>query len=267
VAHEDRIELVIEGLSEDEGRVRVTAFMAQLQKFSATLQKIDKETNEGQTANIFEIVALSYSSPIRVTLEPRPVYSARVTSHLIVERLKHVAAALTTGSSLSGFDAELLEDIRGLAAPVGKSVKASTIVFNDTILDLTPRIAQHVEEALAVVDECEGFLEGHLDQINIHQGANTFHVYPEIGPKKVTCNFPNHLYDDAVSAVGRRVEVFGVLKYRLAAPFPHQIAVTGIDVIPVDRDLPDWEDIRGRAPDATGDVSSEAFIRELRNAW
>ena len=32
-------------------------------------------------------------------------------------------------------------------------------------------------------------------------------------------------------------------------------------------DSPDWEDLRGRAPDATGDLSSEAFIRKLRDAW
>lgn len=32
-------------------------------------------------------------------------------------------------------------------------------------------------------------------------------------------------------------------------------------------DSPDWEDLRGRAPDATGDLSSEAFIRKLRDSW
>lgn len=28
-----------------------------------------------------------------------------------------------------------------------------------------------------------------------------------------------------------------------------------------------WEDLRGAAPDATGELSSEAFVRELRNDW
>lgn len=32
-------------------------------------------------------------------------------------------------------------------------------------------------------------------------------------------------------------------------------------------DAPDWDDLRGRAPDATGDLSSEAFVRELRSGW
>lgn len=247
--------------------MRLNTFMTQLQKFSGALHKIDRETNDGKTGSVFEIDALSYASPVRVALKARPIQPQRDTGNRIVDRLAVVATALVTGESLTGIDAELLEDIRGIAAPVGKSVKTATLIFNGTVVDLTPRLAQRVEEALAVEDECAGFLEGHLDQINIHHGANTFHIYPEIGPKKVTCHFPANLYDDAVAAVGRRVEVFGTWKYRVAAPFPHQIAVTGIDVIPVDRDLPDWDDLRGRAPDATGELSSEAFIRELRDAW
>ena len=30
---------------------------------------------------------------------------------------------------------------------------------------------------------------------------------------------------------------------------------------------PGWEDLRGRAPGATGDLSSEAFVRRLRDEW
>jgi hypothetical protein len=32
-------------------------------------------------------------------------------------------------------------------------------------------------------------------------------------------------------------------------------------------ELPDWEDLRGRAPDATAGMSSEAFVRKLRDDW
>jgi hypothetical protein len=106
-----------------------------------------------------------------------------------------------------------------------------------------------------------------LEQINIHLGANTFHIYPQIGPRKVTCHFPVGLYDDAVAAVGKRVGVSGTLRYRSGANFPHQIAVSGIDVFPPEYELPDWDDIRGRAPNATGHLSSEDFVAELRDAW
>lgn len=40
-----------------------------------------------------------------------------------------------------------------------------------------------------------------------------------------------------------------------------------IEVLPPDSELPDWEDLRGCAPDATGALSSEAFVRKLREEW
>jgi hypothetical protein len=166
-----------------------------------------------------------------------------------------------------GFDADLLDDIRMLAHNVGRSVKNTTVLLNGTTLELTPAIEERCKIALAVAEECDGGIEGMLEQINIHLGANTFHIYPDIGPRKVTCHFPSRLFEDAIASVGRRVEVSGTLKYRSGAPYAHQIAVSQIEPFPPDYEVPDWEDLRGRAPNATGDLLSEAFVRELRDAW
>jgi hypothetical protein len=264
---EDRITLIVEGLPEDGGRVRLGAFMSQLQNLSATITKLDREVNDGKRATYYRIAELSYASPVRVVLEPKPLPLHPYAGRAIVESLGRVAQALENGSDLSGLDADLLEDIRGLAKPVGKSVANVTLLFNDHRFDLTPRVVTKVDEALAVDEECEGAIEGMLEQINLHHGANVFYIYPEVGPRKVTCHFPSKLYDEAVSAVGRHVEVFGTLHYRLGATFPHQVAVTAVEAFPPESELPDWEDLRGRAPDATGGLRSEAFVRELRDGW
>ena len=263
----DRIELIIEGLPENDGRILLKTLMSQLQNLSAVLSKLDKESNDGKAASIFNIVALSYNSPIRVVLEAKALPSQRFTGHIVTERLKDLARAIKSGDNLLNFDADLLEDLHALAKPVGKTLKHTTLLFNGIDLDFTPAIARQFEFALAVDDECEGCIEGMLEQINIHLRANTFQTYPEVGPKKVTCHFTPQMYDDAVSAVGRRVGVYGTLKYRSGAPFAHQISVSNIEVFPFEHDLPDWDDLLGRAPNATGGLSSEAFVRELRDAW
>jgi len=267
MAIDDRVTLIIEGLPEDEGQVRLAAFMAQIQSLSARLTRLDRERNNGRTASYFRIAEISYSSPIRVVIEPQPLPKHSYAGHLIIESLTRVAQAIETGEHLTEVDADVLDDIRTLTRPVGRTVKNATLIFNDYRLDLTERVGLTIDQALAINEEADGFMEGMLDQINVHLGANTFHIYPEIGPKKVTCHFPSRLYDDAVSSVGRRVEIGGTLRYRAGANFPHQIAVEQIDTVPVERDLPDWEDLRGRAPNATGTLTSEAFIRELRDAW
>lgn len=267
MADDDRITLIIEGLPEDDGQVRLGVFMSQLQNLSATITKIDREANDGKAATYFRIAELSYKSPVRVVLEPQALPNHAYAGHAIIESLIRVTTALENGSDLSGLDADLLEDIRNLGRPVGKSVKNTTLLFNDHRFDLTPKVAVKVEEALAVDDECEGAIEGMLEQINLHLGANVFHIYPEIGPRKVTCKFPSKLLDDAVFAVGKRVEIFGTLHYRNGASFPHEISVSQIEALPPESELPDWDDLRGRAPDATGKLSSEAFVRELRDGW
>jgi hypothetical protein len=267
MAENDRITLIIEGLPEDEGRVRLGVFMSQLQNLSATITKLDREVSNGKPATVLRIAELSYRSPIRVVLEPQPLPSRPDVVPAIFASLERVTAALTNGSDLTGLDADLLEDIRGLTRPVGKQVKSAALVFKGQTFELTMAVASKVDRALAVDDECEGSIEGMLEQINLHHDANVFHIYPQIGPRKVTCRFPARLYDDAVAAVGRRVEIFGMLHYRLGASFAHQIAVSQIEVFPPESELPDWDDLRGRAPDATGALSSEAFVRELRDGW
>lgn len=267
MADDDRITLIIEGLPEDKGQVRLGAFMNQLQNLNATITKLDREANQGKQATVYKIAELSYASPVRVVLEPFALPKHPYVGHAIIQSLGRVAEALEDDSDLSGLDADLLEDIRGLAKPVGKSVANVTLLFNDHRFDLTPKVAARVDTALAVEEECTGSIEGMLEQINLHDGANVFHIYPEIGPRKVTCHFPAKMLDDAVSAVGRKVEVYGMLLYRSGATFPHLVQVTEIEAFPPDSELPDWDDVRGMAPDATGDLSSEAFIRRLRDGW
>jgi hypothetical protein len=267
MALDDRITLIIEGLPEDDGQVRLAAFMSQLQNLNAAMSRLDRDVNNGRAASYFRIAELSYKSPARIVIEPQPLPKAPYVGSLLVESLGRVVEALQNGHDLTQVDADILENFRGLVRPVGKTVKNATLVFNDHRLDLTERVGAKIDEALAIDEECDGALEGMLDQINVHLGANTFHIYPEVGARKVTCHFPSKLFDDAVSAVGKRVEISGTLHYRAGASFPHQISVTGIESFPPEHELPDWEDLRGRAPNATGGLSSEAFVRELRNEW
>lgn len=267
MAKKHEIELIIEGLPEDDGQVRLGVFMSQLQHLAATVAKLDRDLHEGKSATAFRVTKLSYASPYRIVIEPAALPKNRYAGAAIIQSLGRITEALETESDLSGLDSDLLEDIRSLAKPIGKTVKSTTLIFNDHAFNLTPKIVSHVDEALAVDEECEGAITGMLDQINVHQGANVFHIYPEVGPKKVTCKFPARLFDDAVSAVGRRIEVFGTLNYRANVNFPHQITVTSIEAFPSESDLPDWDDLRGRAPNCTGELSSEAFVRELRDGW
>jgi len=262
----NRITLILEGVPETEGRIRLNTFLAELQRLSAALGRMSRDTtDDSKVSTVYNVEELSYNSPMRIVVAPAP--GNEHIAALVLERFESVADAVTVGKNLDSYDAELLEDLRALAKPVGKQLKYASLLINDVLYEMDDAVTKRVDTALEVDEECIGFIEGRLEKINIHEGANTFHIYPDVGPRKVSCHFPGALLDDAIYAVGRRVEVAGTMKYRQGASFPHAIAVTGIDSFPPDDELPTWEDLRGRAPDATGDLSSEDFVRELRNAW
>jgi len=104
-----------------------------------------------------------------------------------------------------------------------------------------------------------------LEAINVHDGANVFRIFPDVGPSRVTCHFPSLLERDAVQAIRRFVEVTGILRYKAAADYPHEIEVRALEVLPLEEDLPSLEDLRGSAPDCTGHLLSEEFVRGLRD--
>ena len=267
VTKSDRIELVIEGLPEHEGKILLKTFMSELQNLAITLARIDRDNNEGKAASLFEVAELSFRSPYRVGLEAVANKTNPMAAQLVLQRLDSIARALKTGDGLNDMDTDLLENLQAMAKPVGHAIKSAAILFNGSELEFNAGVNGRLEAALAIEDECLGAVAGMLEQINVHHDANIFHIYPEVGPNKITCHFPPQLYDEAVSAVGRRVDVFGTLKYRSGASFAHKIAVTSIEAFENLDTLPDWDDLRGRAPDATGKLSSEAFVRELRDAW
>ena len=103
-----------------------------------------------------------------------------------------------------------------------------------------------------------------MEALNVHGNLKKFTIYPVAGAKKVDAYFPDRLFDIAISSVKKYLNLSGQLKYKRMAKFPHSIKVEAIEVFPDEEDLPSIMDIHGIAPNATGELSSEEFVRRLR---
>ena len=123
-----------------------------------------------------------------------------------------------------------------------------------------------MSHALAPEEFSKGFIRGMLEYINIHQGKNVFRIYPDIGPVKISCHFSDKLMDAAITAVGKFVEVKGELKYKAVSQDPHEISVEEIEVMPEENALPSLYDLRGLVPNITGELTTEQFVRKIRDA-
>ena len=134
---------------------------------------------------MFQIAELSYKSLLRVALEPKQLSAQPYTGGAVVAHLKHLADTLTGDESLIGFDASVAREHPSARKARWQRRRKYYIDFQyPSVLDLTPRIATRLDAALAVADECEEYIEKMLEQINVHRGANTFHIYPDVGCEK-----------------------------------------------------------------------------------
>jgi hypothetical protein len=264
MAH-NRITLELVGLPTIDGRIRLSDLLGALQQFRTALGQADIVASGARTADL-RVVALSYSSPAQITVETVPYDRTNDRTEAITETFfaasRHEIRAPESENSRL-----LVNAFESLAGMVGKGVAAARLKNGTHRVELNQEFKLEAQKAISPQRTVHGSVRGRLEAINFHGGANTFWIYPFVGPKKVVCRFAEELSDKALASVKQRAIVKGSLHYKEGARFPHAIDVTDLDLLPPDSVLPTLSQLRGIAPDATGDLSSEDFIRQLRDGW
>jgi hypothetical protein len=271
------VELV--GPSKESGEVRFVDFLSVLQSFQSAIVQADLAVSNRHSVYP-RLIDLRHQSPATVTVElhqmprPRGSSTAPLIARLLEDRRVRILDQIFKAvENLNDINAEtfgrgLLEAIRDMASPVAKQRIAHARVYsNGRSVDLTPTVHARLQELLLPEQSAEGTADGTLEAINLHSTPKAFNIYPLVGPSKLVCHFPTELEDEAIAAIRKRVLVTGLLKYHEGATYPHAIEVQSLSVFPPNDALPTFSELRGIAPDATGDMLSEDFIRQIRNAW
>lgn len=261
----DSITLKMEGLVENEKHVLLPVFVDKLDSLKKILNQIDTKLF-GKKKNDFRVVDLSHSSPARVVVQAVSDEEG-IDSSATVNTTVDYINQITNGDIPDNVDYSLLTHFKELGRGIGTGFNDLSLKSDNTIAYIGKKFLAEVELALSEEDFCEGSVDGFLEAINLHDGKNTFNIYPIVGASKVQCHFPPELHDDAINGVDKKVLVSGLLKYRRGESFPSSVEVRTIDVYPPEEELPTFESLYGFAPKATGSLSSEDFIRKLRDEW
>lgn len=265
----DTVEFTIEGLSRDEGDITLGSFQYQLRNFSEALNQTDRiVSGEPKPTVRFRIVGLSHTSPATVKVAAIPKRPDVDHSGEILDRFVGALDQIArTGTAPEWVDRELLEYLRNLNKPVGRSVRAARLARNGLVVALNRELEAKIDVILAPEETFDGSIKGRLEAINLHLGTNAFRIYPIIGPPRVTCHFPESLREEAVGAVDRNVIAYGELKYRANAPFPSELDVREIELLPPDGELPMLTELRGAVRGTTGGLSTLEFIQQVQDEW
>jgi len=257
----------MDGPEISEGDIELKVFLSELELLRKAIAVVDLDIYSGNGSTRLRIAKLSKQSPTSVTIEAEPSQQKHDMTQIVFGSLVKSFDSVSQGSIPEDTNYELLDILLKLARPVGDKISDAVVTIGAKSFELTRSFARTIEEALERSESCVGSIEGALEAINLHGHTNRFTIYPNVGPDKVVCEFPETLHNAAVSGVDRTVVVSGILHYRPRGPFPYRVTVQDIVINPDDTDLPSFEDVRGLAAGIDPDIPSEDKIRKVRDAW
>jgi hypothetical protein len=157
-----------------------------------------------------------------------------------------------------------LQAFRELSHP-GGTIARTRVSTSKAKVELDSKFESQL--ALLINEERKSFgsLQGELLRIKLH-GRKTFSIYPLVGPTSIYCEFDPALKDLAKQALEKHVRIRGYKYYRPEAAFPHKVRVMDMEIIDDSREN-HLRTLKGVAPNATGDQSSEEFVKRLREEW
>ena len=261
-----RITVTIEGSSEDSGHVRLTEFIKQLEAVRTSLKQTERLVSDSDTPSLYyRIVELTYSSPVRIVIEPASSDpNSNGLGDRTVKRFVTNLRQVSNGRRPAQVDLSALQSYQNLTSMLKQHVGKVEIRNGDKPVIIDNKFAKRIAKIIGPDEIAKGSVSGMLEWLNLHN-ANRFHIYPTVGPQKVDCDFPANLRPKVIEAVDKYVQVFGGLRYKHLEKFPYAVNVEHIEVLPDEKDLPTLYDLRGIAPDATGDLSAADFVRALRD--
>lgn len=260
--------ITIEPLDDKSGDVDLDVCIQQLSSLEKAIRKTAKKISNKNPVKL-KLTQASKNSPFNATIEMNcsDYGKEEILYQNFSQDLKRISAGKIAESHSLEFD--ILEDYKKMAKfAIRKADRYKiTIVSNDEEVCLDANFVKNIDQFFSQSDECVTSYEGELEQINLHNEANYFYIYPYSSPDKIKCHFPADLYNEAIDGIGRKVCVTGRAIYNKNQNFPYLIEVKNIDLYTPESELPDWKDLLGIAPEATGGLLSEEFIRNLRNEW
>ncbi|MCD4707368.1 MAG: hypothetical protein K8S62_06495 [Candidatus Sabulitectum sp.] len=264
----NRISLQLEGV---EGRENISLedFITELTSLKKTLEQTDLVLTGGRKSMEWEVVDLRHSSPATVVLEARPISNtpwAISAQSRVTDVFRENLYLLENNEILPDrFGFQVLKAYQALVGPVKAGRLVATVKIDEEIHSILPEIVISTTQQIATETFSIGRYKGLLEFLNIHGNKSEFRIYPPAGPPFVTCHFDESLLSIAQEAVGRNVLVYGKLAYRARCPFPYYINTDSIEVLPNDKDLPDWMAIKGLYSSPTSQLNSKSTINEENN--
>lgn len=261
------LKLVIEG---EPGEVSLTSFVGILNRARYILGGLDSAISERpQGALEWYVTDLATGSAVAV-IESRPKVPeaderlGTMVGANFVSGLNSIEQNAELPPYFSDIDLGRVRQISSFLRQTGsEALSAEHMNGSVATATVTEQAGVNVGKILEPTFSGLGSVAGKLEVISVH-GPPRFNVYDAVTKRAVRCRFAVERLDEVAAALGRRVVVTGVV-HRNAKGDPVKVDRPELRVLPEGVELPTARDLIGLVPDLTGDLSSEEYVRKLRD--
>jgi hypothetical protein len=270
------ITVQIVGAESDNRDVRFSELITQFEAVKIALKETEVCLRDGAKAFTpldYRVINLTHSSPSQVELEPITVmgnrdYANRVLKTFTTElrRIRSHSRLIARPeiNRLIAYD-EIGPREKGHIDVVRIALREKHVtrpVVREATVD--KKFKQNLENILGPDEITYGAISGRLEYVNVHNTRN-FRLYPLLGPRWVRGRFTEDLLPEIRKGLDRHVTIFGKLQFKSWDKHPYAVVAQKIDVHEPDNELPTFNDLKGIAPDLTGDIRSSDWVRKIRD--
>jgi hypothetical protein len=271
------IALALVGPESERGLIRLNDLLSELTALQEALESIDRELN-GKSTLYYRVVNLSHKSTTSQTRTPstvviEPVLKPRMKGPRIKNRYGHYPAKIHHAffQTINNIREErpirlsepVLDAISALLDGLGTEFVRGQIRNNELKFSLDEDLKGRVENLLKPEYRSFGSVEGQLLAVNVARG-NRFYIYPDVGPRSISCQFPESLFDEAKRMLRRNVKVYGTKLFRENTGFPFRVVdVEKLELAEPSKPFPEFRP----SPIRVIGLNADELVRESRENW
>ena len=263
-----RVTLKVQGMS---GEISLDTFLLALGESLSILKELDRAVSREAKGTLKWVVSGLREGSAVVEAESRVVIGKEDFGFQVAERfVDGIRTVQDEGVTPPLFSQDCIRSLNKIVRSFGNNGASGLEI---TAPDLTPapepvklsgETGAKLRPLARVQRKSIGSAEGNLQLISVHPRSRRFNVYHAITQKAVKCNLPKEIEAEVINSLGRRVVVSGMVS-KNALGEPLSVEVDHLRVLKEEHELPSVADILGLAPDITGNLTTEEYIRSLRD--
>ena len=253
------------------GLLSATSFIVILQRSLQILQDLDRRMSEEWRGTVDWVINHVREGSIDVELASRPRRGVQEDYGLrAVEGFTRGLRTIhTIGETPAYFSQDNLVAVLDMVRQFGRDGVSGVayIPGDDLLVELTREAEPELQKLVGIRYRALGAIEGRIELISVRRGSRRFNLTHARTLRTIRCNLPDSIEESAIEAMRdrRRVVASGVVGYNGKDEAIRLDVRQPLRFLGRAEELPKGRDLAGSDPDITGSMSTEDFVRSIRD--